>query len=160
MRKKDREITDRHELETVLKTARVLRLGINEAGAPPYIVPVNFGYKDGAVYFHSSPEGKKMELIAKDPVVSFEAEADVAIVAPADPANACEWGVAYRSVIGRGRAIVLTDAGEKRAGLLALMAGVAPDVDPSSFTINDKIVTITAVVKIEIEQMTGKKYRV
>jgi nitroimidazol reductase NimA-like FMN-containing flavoprotein (pyridoxamine 5'-phosphate oxidase superfamily) len=63
-------------------------------------------------------------------------------------------------VIGRGRATLLTDAGEKRAGLLALMAGVAPNVDPSSFTLNEKIVNITAVVKIEIEEMTGKKYRV
>jgi nitroimidazol reductase NimA-like FMN-containing flavoprotein (pyridoxamine 5'-phosphate oxidase superfamily) len=160
MRKKEREITDRHELETVLKTARILRLAINESGAPPYIVPVNFGYRDGAVYFHSSYEGKKMGLIAKDPMVSFEAETDVAIIAPADPTNACEWGVAYRSVIGRGRAIVLTDADDKRTGLLALMTGVAPDIDPSTFTLTDKTVTITAVVKIEIEEMTGKKYRV
>jgi uncharacterized protein len=160
MRKKEREITDRHELETVLKTARILRLGINEPGAPPYIVPVNFGYADNAIYFHCSYEGKKMELIAKDPVVSFEAETDVSIIAPADPTNACDWGVAYRSVIGRGRAHVLTDADEKRAGLLVLMTGVAPDADPSSFTLTDKTVKITAVVKIEIEQMTGKKYRV
>jgi uncharacterized protein len=160
MRKKEREITDRHELETVLKAAQILRLGINEPGAPPYIVPVNFGYKDGAIYFHCSYEGKKMELIAKDPAVSFEAETDVAVVAPANSTDACEWGVAYRSVIGRGRAVLLADADEKRAGLLILMAGVAPNVDPSSFMLNDKIMDITAVVRIEIEEMTGKKYRV
>ncbi len=69
-------------------------------------------------------------------------------------------GVAYRSVIGRGRAVLLTDADEKREGLLVLMAGVAPNMDPSSFTLNEKIVNITAVVRIEIEEMTGKKYRV
>jgi hypothetical protein len=55
---------------------------------------------------------------------------------------------------------VLADTDEKRAGLLVLMAGVAPNVDPASFTLNEKIVNITAVVKIEIEEMTGKKYRV
>jgi uncharacterized protein len=160
MRKKEREITDRREIEQILTEATVLRLGINEEGAPPYIVPVNFGYKDNAIYFHSSYKGKKMELIAKDPVVSFEAETDVAVVAPTDSSNACEWGVAYRSVIGRGRARLLTDADEKRAGLLVFMTGVAPDVDPSSFTFTDRIVEITAVVKIEIEEMSGKKYRV
>jgi len=160
MRKKEREITDRHELESVLHRARIMRLAINDQGAPPYIVPVNFGYADGAIYFHSSYKGKKMELIAKDPQVSFEAETDVAIVSPADPADACEWGTAFRSVIGRGRAHVLTDPDEKRAGLLALMAGVAPDVDVSSFRLAEEILAITAVVKIEIEQMTGKKHRV
>lgn len=160
MRKKEREITDRKEREAVLVRAQVMRLAINEAGAPPYIVPVNFGYRDNALYFHSSYEGKKIELITKDPLVAFEAEADVAIVAPADRSNACEWGVAYRSVIGRGRATILTNPEEKRTGLRVLMASVAPDVDPSSFTMADQIVAITAVVRIDIESMTGKKYRV
>ncbi|MBN2224173.1 MAG: pyridoxamine 5'-phosphate oxidase family protein [Deltaproteobacteria bacterium] len=160
MRKKEREITDRREIERVLTEAKVLRLAINEAGAPPYIVPVNFGYRDGAVYFHSSYEGKKIELITKDPMVSFEAETDVAIIAPADPTNACEWGVAYRSVIGHGRARLLVDDGEKRAGLLAIMAGVAPEIGLSALILSDKIMKITAVVKIEIEAMTGKKHRV
>jgi nitroimidazol reductase NimA-like FMN-containing flavoprotein (pyridoxamine 5'-phosphate oxidase superfamily) len=160
MRKKEREITDRHEIERVLTGAKTMLLAINEAGAAPYVVPVNFGYRDGAVYFHSSPKGRKMELIAKDPMVSFEAETDVAIVAPKDPTNACEWSAAYRSVIGYGRARLLAEADEKRAGLLVLMAGVAPDVDPSSFTLTDEIVAVTAVVRIDIERMTGKKYRV
>jgi nitroimidazol reductase NimA-like FMN-containing flavoprotein (pyridoxamine 5'-phosphate oxidase superfamily) len=157
MRKKEREITDRREIEAVLKAARIMRLAINDPDGPPYIVPVNFGYRDGAIFFHSSYDGKKMELIAEDPLVSFEAEADVSIIPPADRTSACEWGVAYRSVIGRGRARLLTDPDEKRAGLLTLMTGVAPDVNPSEFTINDEILTITAVVKIEVEELTGKK---
>ena len=32
----------------------------------PYVVPVNFVYLDGKLYFHSSPKGTKMELIARD----------------------------------------------------------------------------------------------
>ncbi len=157
MRKSEREITDRREIEEVLRRAQILRLAINDPGAPPYIVPVNFGYRDGAIFFHSSYDGKKMALIAKNPGVSFEAEADVSITAPKDRTSACEWGVAYRSVIGHGRARLLTDPDEKRAGLLTLMTGVAPDVNPSEFTINDEILTITAVVKIEVEELTGKK---
>jgi nitroimidazol reductase NimA-like FMN-containing flavoprotein (pyridoxamine 5'-phosphate oxidase superfamily) len=160
MRKKDREITDRHEIEKILTEATVLRLAINESGAPPYIVPVNFGYKDNAIYFHSSTEGKKMELIARDPRVSFEAEGRSSIIAPANRANACDWGAAYRSVIGQGTATILEDPNEKREGLAAIMAHYAPDIDSASFTFTDRIVEITAVVKIEIEEMTGKKNKV
>jgi nitroimidazol reductase NimA-like FMN-containing flavoprotein (pyridoxamine 5'-phosphate oxidase superfamily) len=160
MRKKEREITDERELELILKTARILRLGITEEGAPPYIVPVNFGYKDHAIYFHSSPLGTKMELIAKNPRISFEAETDVSVIAPPDPTDACDWGTAYRSVIGYGRAVILDDPSEKLDGLRAIMGGVAPDIDPASFSFSEKIVPITAVVRIEIERITGKKHRV
>lgn len=40
------------------------------------------------------------------------------------------------------------------------MTGVAPEVDPSTFVPKEKIIEIIAVVKIEIEAVTGKKYRV
>jgi nitroimidazol reductase NimA-like FMN-containing flavoprotein (pyridoxamine 5'-phosphate oxidase superfamily) len=160
MRKKDREITDRREIERVLTEAKTMLLAINKPGAPPYVVPVNFGYRDGAVYFHSSPLGKKMELIAKDPMVSFAAQTDVTVVAPEDRTAACEWSVAYRSVVGSGRAVPLTDPEEKRAGLRVLMHGVAPDIGPAEFRLPDEIVAITAVVRIDIHEMTGKKYRV
>jgi nitroimidazol reductase NimA-like FMN-containing flavoprotein (pyridoxamine 5'-phosphate oxidase superfamily) len=161
MRKKEREITDRHEIEAILQRARILRLAVNEAGAPPYVVPVNFGYRDGAIYFHSSYQGKKMELIARDPVVSFEAEMDVAIIPAGDNKGCCDWSVAYRSVIGCGRATLLTDPREKTEGLRAIIAAAAPDdMETSAVTFPDKILDITAVIKIEIEEMTGKKNRV
>jgi nitroimidazol reductase NimA-like FMN-containing flavoprotein (pyridoxamine 5'-phosphate oxidase superfamily) len=159
MRKKEREIKGLREIEEVLMAARVLRLGINEAGSPPYVVPVNFGYRDGAIYFHSSVDGKKMELIATDPVVSFEAEADVSIVGPSDRARGCDWGTAFRSVIGRGRARLIDDPEEKRAALRAIMSHYAPEVDRAAFIFRDEVLKITAVVRIEIEAMTGKKNR-
>ena len=59
MRKKEREITDRVELEQILKKALILRLAMNDPGSPPYIVPVNFGYRDGAIYFHDSSAAKR-----------------------------------------------------------------------------------------------------
>ena len=160
MRKKEREITDRLEIETVLKTARILRLAITDPDGPPYIVPVNFGYRDGTIYFHGAYQGTKMELIAKNPNVSFQVEADVSIIVPTDRTKACEWGAAYRSVIGHGRAVLLKDPEEKREGLRVVMSGVAPDIDPASFALPEKMVSITAVVRIDIEHMTGKKNRV
>jgi uncharacterized protein len=55
MRRKDREITDRTEIEAILNEARVCRIGLAEGG-DPYIVPLCFGYEEGSVYLHSAPE--------------------------------------------------------------------------------------------------------
>jgi nitroimidazol reductase NimA-like FMN-containing flavoprotein (pyridoxamine 5'-phosphate oxidase superfamily) len=58
MRRKDREITDRAEMESILNEAMVCRIGLADGGEP-YVVPLSFGYENGAVYIHSAPEASK-----------------------------------------------------------------------------------------------------
>ena len=58
MRRKDREITDRAEIEAILNEAMVCRIGLADGGEP-YVVPLSFGYEDGSVYIHSAPEASK-----------------------------------------------------------------------------------------------------
>jgi len=50
MRRKDREIEDRAELESIIGSATVCRLAMSEDDRP-YIVPLCFGYKDGNLYY-------------------------------------------------------------------------------------------------------------
>jgi hypothetical protein len=58
VRRKDREITDRAEIEAILNETLVCRIGLADDDGP-YIVPLSFGYEDGAVYIHSAPEASK-----------------------------------------------------------------------------------------------------
>lgn len=75
MRRTDREVTDRNEIISIIKKCDVCRLGLNDKDVP-YILPLNFGVdeKDGNVIliFHSALEGKKVELLRNQKVVSFE----------------------------------------------------------------------------------------
>ncbi len=50
MRRKDREIEDRAELESIIGAATVCKLAMSEDDRP-YIVPLCFGYKDGNLYY-------------------------------------------------------------------------------------------------------------
>ena len=45
MRRKDKEILDKKEIESIIKKAGVCRLGLSDNNIP-YIVPLNFGYRD------------------------------------------------------------------------------------------------------------------
>jgi uncharacterized protein len=58
MRRKDREITDRAEIDAILSEAVVCRLGLVD-GSEPYIVPMCFGYDGTFLYLHSAPEASK-----------------------------------------------------------------------------------------------------
>lgn len=149
MRKKEQEITDPAEIEAVLHKADICRIAFCTDDVP-YIVPVNFGYKDGCIYIHSSPEGQKMEMLQRNDRVCFEAEADVDIAKSGIP---CKWGISYRSVIGFGRASLVEGYDRKVAALDVLM----DHYSTGPYEYDDKMVHAAAIIKVEIESMTGKR---
>jgi nitroimidazol reductase NimA-like FMN-containing flavoprotein (pyridoxamine 5'-phosphate oxidase superfamily) len=62
MRRKDRKITDRAEIEAIIAKAQVCRLAMADKDRP-YIVPLSFGYEDNTLYFHSANTGKKIDIL-------------------------------------------------------------------------------------------------
>jgi nitroimidazol reductase NimA-like FMN-containing flavoprotein (pyridoxamine 5'-phosphate oxidase superfamily) len=150
MRRKEQEIRSHAELEAILHRATVCRLGL-AVGNEPYVVPVSFGYQDGCLYVHSSPEGKKIEMLRQNPRVCFEVDVEEELVRKDTP---CAWSIRYRSVIGWGRAAFLTAEEEKRRALDVIMAHYGGAV-PGNYT--EKGLREVTVLRIEIAGMTGKK---
>ena len=149
MRRKDKQITDRSEIEAILKRNNVCRIALFDEEAP-YIVPLCYGYEDGCLYFHGFAGGTKLELIRKNPSVSFEVEEDVQVVTDPDP---CEWSVKYRSVIGRGVAEILEDPAEKKAGLdvvVKAFAGMKKEFP-------EQAMRAVSVVRIRVTELSGRK---
>jgi nitroimidazol reductase NimA-like FMN-containing flavoprotein (pyridoxamine 5'-phosphate oxidase superfamily) len=144
-----KEITDRAEMEEVLARADVLYLALHDEPAP-YVIPLNFAYADGALWFHCAREGTKLDLIRRDPRVGFSAVADARLVhGPA----ACDFTSTGRSVVGRGTARISADPAERRRGLdaLACRCGMErPDYRPDSFE-------RTCVVRVDVEELRGKR---
>ena len=54
MRRSDKEMKDRAWMESILRKALVCRIALC-ADQEPYLVPMNFGYRDGCLYLHSAP---------------------------------------------------------------------------------------------------------
>jgi nitroimidazol reductase NimA-like FMN-containing flavoprotein (pyridoxamine 5'-phosphate oxidase superfamily) len=61
MRRKEKEITDKAVIESIILSSSVCRLALSEDNQP-YIIPLCFGYEENTLYFHSAPEGKKLGL--------------------------------------------------------------------------------------------------
>lgn len=150
MRRKDRELTNKADIEAVLKKAFVCHLGLAD-GAQPYVVPMNYGYEDGHIYLHGAAEGRKIDILRKNNKVCFEMETfDPQIVKVGD--QPCDWGTAFRSVIGFGTARLLETNEEK---IHALSIIVKPH-DGRDFTFPEAMLKLTAVIDITIGEMTGK----
>jgi len=149
MRKTEREIKDREEIESIIKQAQVCRVGFSD-GNIPYIVPMNFGYKDNCLYFHCAAEGKKLDIIRQNNNVCFEIDVDVQIVKSAE--RVCKWSTKYRSVIGFGKAYILNDWREKAAALNTITGHYG--AERHDFT--EKELERVYIIKIAISSMTGK----
>lgn len=149
MRKADREIKERIALDAIIRGSQVCRLGLVD-GTTPYIVPLCFGYDGRCLYFHAAPEGRKLDLIRRNPNVCVEFDAVDGLV-PA--ATACGWTIRYRSVMGTGTADLLDDAAARRAALALIMAQYAP----GTFAFPEASVARTAIIRVTLTSLTGKQ---
>ena len=149
MRRKEKEIIDKSEIEAIIRKSMVCRLGLADNGTP-YVVPLCFGYDNGAIFFHSAKEGRKIEMLKKNNRVCFEFD-----IAPEVKAGktACSWGMKYRSVIGFGKALFIEDPEERCQALDAIMRQYAE----GDFEYSEKSFKKALVIKVEISSMTGKK---
>ena len=149
MRRKEKEITDLKEIEKILQESTVCRLAMVDEDKP-YMVPLNFGYRDGYLFFHSAKEGRKIDVIQKNPNVCFEVDQ---LIKFKKAKTACDWGVEYKSVIGSGRAQLLDKLDEKIAALNVIMSHYSD----RTFDYPDEALEKTLVIKVQIECMTGKQ---
>ena len=149
MRRRDKEITDKKEIESILERATVCRVALCLDGIP-YVVPLSFGCRDNCLYFHSAPEGRKIDMIRQNNNVCFELDTDEGI---AESESACNWSVKYRSVIGYGRAYLVEDLSEKRKALGVIVSHYSD----RSHEFAEESIDGVAVIKVEIDSITGKK---
>lgn len=145
-------ITDRTEMEAILRECAVGSLATVGPDGAPYVVTINYVYRGDRIYFHGAPTGRKLDNIAHDPRVCFEVHVLERIFrAP----RGADFGTRYRSVIIHGRARQLTDPKAKWKALMILTAKYADGHSFEPPTGQD--VANTAVVEIEIDEMTGKR---
>ena len=149
MRRKEKEIKSKEEIESVIQKALVCRLGmVDENG--PYIVPLSFGYRENSLYFHCAKEGRKLDILKKNRRVCFEIDTDHEIV---ESEKACKWGMKYKSVIGFGNVLFIEDMESKKTALGIIMHHYSG----RSFEFEEKEVKRVVIFKVEIESMTGKR---
>ncbi len=153
MRRKDREVTEMHEIEEIIRACKVCQLAMVEEGQP-YLVPLNFGYQfqDGVLtlYFHSAKDGRKIDILKKHPRVCFELMQEGKLIYAENP---CNFGYEYSSVIGFGDVEFVEEPAEKCEALTLLMRHQVNQ----EFTFTEAQAAAVCVYKIITSDFTGKR---
>jgi hypothetical protein len=165
MRRREKEIQNQELVEELLRRAPVCRIGLapgselerienpvadSQHAGFPYVVPVHFVHAEGLIYIHSARQGRKIEMIKRNPRVCVEIDEFLGLKSAE---KACDFGTRFRSLIALGRAGIVEEVGDKRRALRLLMAKYAG----GSFDLSEREIDRVAIIEIRIEELTGKE---
>jgi len=150
--KREARVTDPQQIAHILDTAKILHLGL-AVDNEPYVVPMNYGYtyeEDKLVlYLHSALKGKKLDMMRSNPNVFFSIDCDRM---PFEGRVPCQYGLVYSSIMGRGTATIVENVEEKKQAMSILMKTQTG----KDFTFEDRLVSIVAVIRIDVTEYTAK----
>ncbi len=120
-------------------------------GNYPYGVPVNYVYKDRAIYIHSASQGHKIENIKKNSKVSFVVVSKCEVLPQ-------EFSTRYESVVVFGKAEILQ--GEDAIEPLREIVGkYSPDWAEQAEKIIEQYLKEVCMIRINIQHIQGKACR-
>ena len=134
----------------VLEEGKTGIVGVLGDDGYPYTVPINYVSLEDKIYFHSAKKGHKVDAIAKEPKVSMT-------VVEKDDVVSREFTTYFRSIQLFGKAYVVEDEAERNVAFRALCEKFSgADMDRYD-EIMSKEAAAAAIVRIDIEHITGKE---
>ncbi|MDO4345380.1 MAG: pyridoxamine 5'-phosphate oxidase family protein [Eubacteriales bacterium] len=165
MRRKDREIKSIDDIFSVVERCQTVHVAMADE-KKPYVVALNFGYdrkgSDLILYLHSACEGKKIDILRKNPLVYFQMDCAGEYIEGV-PGNPCSSSWKFESVMGGGTAAFITDESEKEHALRRILQHYSRAKDDSSprkaAVFPAKVMENLCLWKIVSSDITGKRHR-
>jgi hypothetical protein len=150
---KNKVLTSKADMEAIIRKCQSCCISMVDPDGKPYVIPMNFGYKDDVVYFHGSQKGKKVDVIRNqaDVCILFSTDHQLRYV---NEEVACSWSMRYRSVIVYGKAEFIEDHDEKIKCLNIIMSNYTD----RKFDYNTPAIKEVMVFMVKVEKMEGRSY--
>jgi len=143
--------TDHQNAKEVIDKCDVCYLGMIDQENKPYVLPFNFGYENETIYLHSSPMGKKIDILKTNPDVCVSFSTDHKLFHRHETV-ACSYGMRYKSVLAFGKVEFIENYDEKVKVLNIIMRKYAGQ----DFTYNPPAVNNVSVYKVVIDKIETK----
>jgi len=144
-------INKKEALEAIINKCDVCYLGLANENEP-YVLPFNFGYKNDYIYLHSAPEGKKIEILKKNPKVCIAFSTDHKLAFRSEN-MACSYHMKFKSVLAYGVVEFIDDYDQK----IEVLNIVMEKYTGRTFDYNAPAINNVAIFRVKVEEMTGKE---
>jgi uncharacterized protein len=162
MRRKEFSIDDEQEIIQFLSEMSFGCLGTIGEDGWPHVIPLNFVYHKGNIYFHGSKIGQKIRDLEQNNRVTFTVAKEYAIIPSylSDPKLACPATSFFKSVMIRGYASFVNDLEEKADIFGAFMKKLQPEggyapIDPQDEAYAKNLAGV-ALVRLSVEEISAK----
>ncbi|HHX87792.1 MAG TPA: hypothetical protein GX693_06420 [Firmicutes bacterium] len=142
-------VLSRDEMEELLRQAKVGRLGLSSRSIP-YVVPLFFVYHLGALYFHCSPEGRKIDCLRSNSRACYQVD-QVGEVIPSE--TPCKFNCRFWSILAEGTICEVTQDDEKFMALQQLVRKYGGLAAAGRLTAGDA--RGVGVLKLTINSLSG-----
>lgn len=146
---------EREIIEKAIGECKECFVGMIDSEGLPYVIPMNFGYKEDTVYLHSGSEGSSIGFLENNPNVCITFCTDTELTHQ-NKEVACSYRVRGTSVICRGKVVFVEDFDEKVKALNVIMSQYTTD----AFKYSDPAVVNVKVWKVEIERVSARIFGV
>lgn len=149
MRRSDRKM-DEVSTKELLKRGEFGILSTTDNSGVPYGIPLSYAFLEDKIYLHCAPEGSKLDNIIGNNKVCFTVVGNTKVLPD-------KFSTEYESAVVFGNAFIISDKDEKVFGLKELVKKYSPDFINEGDEYIQRALEKTAVVRIDIEQLTGKR---
>jgi nitroimidazol reductase NimA-like FMN-containing flavoprotein (pyridoxamine 5'-phosphate oxidase superfamily) len=130
-------------------------VGLADTDGTPYVLPMNFGYRDGVIYLHSAQEGRSISILERNPRVCITFSTDHDLVFQ-HPEVACSYRMRSKSVICWGEVHFEEDFDKKTEALDIIMK----QYSDKEFRYSDPAVKNVKIWIVEMDEVTCKEFGV
>ena len=148
-----RFITDQNQIDEIILKCEVCYVSMVDENNLPYVLPFNFGYKEGIIYLHSSQKGHKIDILRKNPSVCIAFSTDHQLRHQSEGV-ACSYSMRYRSVLAFGKVEFIDDIDQKAEFFNTVMSHYTD----REFTYNAPALREVCTYKVKVEMFTAKIY--
>jgi len=142
-------------VENIISQADICYVGMVDEQNTPYVIPMNFGYKDGVIYLHSGPTGHSIDILNLNNNVCVTFSIDHELVFQ-HPKVACSYRMKAKSVICRGKVCFIENLDDKRDALNIIMSHYSD----KTFEYSEPAVKNVKIWEIPIDNISAKEYGV
>ena len=152
------EIKSYEKIKQFLNEEHVGRISSIDVNGFPQIIPMNFVFRNDAIYMHSHVKGEKLDNISKNNKVGFEADRELEFLPSyfEDPHNAALADTLYISIVIKGTASFVSSREEKTMALNGLMEKYQPEGFYDPLKSDMRVLDAVSVIKIIPQKLHGK----
>ena len=145
--------TDKEQIESIIRQSDVCFVGMADTDGTPYVLPMNFGYKDGVIYLHSAQDGRSISILERNPKSVLR----LVLTMPWFSSTrkvACSYRMRSKSVIAWGKVAYEEDFDKKVEALDIIMK----QYSDKTFRYSDPAVRNVKIWTVDIDEVSCKEF--